>query len=921
MDEKKIQEFIEYWQTRGNEKSDTQKFWLDFLHCVCGLEDPGKSIEFERSVQRGEHTGFIDAYIKSTGIIIEQKSSHVSLDKPGENGLTPFAQAKSYYDWLPHSERGGFIIVSNFKEIRVHDMELPMGKPESFLLKDLAKDFEKFLFLIDKKHESPKAKREFELSIEAGRLIGKLYNELRVRYIDPNDKKSLESLNILCVRIVFLLYAEDSGLFKKKQFFNYLKAHEKYPRDAIKELFKILDQDVSQRDPYIEEEELKNFPYVDGELFKDKNNKEIEIPQLDGLPTQIILNEMSEGFDWSGISPTIFGAIFEATLNPVTRRTGGMHYTSIENIHKVIDPLFLDELKKQLAELLVECQQSSPQDSQQKLIAFQNKLAALRFLDPACGSGNFLTESFKCLRKLENRVISELAQLGKKVQIKVSITQFHGIEVHDFAVAVARTALWIADNQMLKETKELSELNQNALPLKFYNHIKEGSAMSTLPGLDEGWTESGWNVPHEDMLYIMGNPPFLGYSQQSPGQKEEAKKICKNGKIDYVACWFTIASGLMYKDKKIKAAFVTTNSITQGEQVSAVFKPLVEGFNIHIDFAWQTFKWHSETPKNAQVHVVIIGFSSGDDDGKNKRLYTSNGVKLVPHINFYLIDAPDVFIEARPKPLDPSTPEMMLGNLPRDGGNLILTAEEKKELLKKCPEAEKFIREYIGADEFINGTKRYCLWLVDAEPHEIRDCKLIMERVKAVEKFRRASTRAATRNLAYTSWLFAEIRQPNSNYIAFPLTSSENRKYIPIGWLDASVIVSNAVSIIPGATLYHFGILTSRVHMAWTRRTAGRLKSDYRYSNTIVYNNFPWPSPSPKQRKEIEQTAQEILNARAKYPSSSFADLYNDSIMPPELHKAHSANDQAVLAAYNFSVAMTDEEIVAALMELYTKQI
>ena len=543
-------------------------------------------------------------------------------------------------------------------------------------------------------------------------------------------------------------------------------------------------------------------------------------------------------------------------------------------------------------------------------------------IDPACGSGNFLTESFKCLRKLENRVISELAQLGKKVQIKVSITQFHGIEVHDFAVAVACTALWIADNQMLKETKELSELNQNALPLKFYNHIKEGSAMSTLPGLDEGWTESGWNVPHEDMLYIMGNPPFLGYSQQSPGQKEEAKKICKNGKIDYVACWFNIASGLMYKDKKIKAAFVATNSITQGEQVSAVFKPLVEGFNIHIDFAWQTFKWHSETPKNAQVHVVIMGFSSGDDDGKNKRLYTSNGVKLVPHINFYLIDAPDVFIKAQPKPLDPGTPEMITGNMPADEGHLIINSQEEyAAFIKKEPATQKFIKRFMGSNEFINNITRYCLWLVDAEPHEIRDCKLIMERVKAVEKFRRASTRAATRKLAYTSWLFAEIRQPHSNYIAIPKTSSENRSYIPIDWLDASIIAGDGLRVIPGATLYHFGILTSRVHMAWTRRTAGRLEMRLRYSNTIVYNNFPWPSPSPKQRKEIEQTAQEILNARAKYPSSSFADLYNDSIMPPELRKAHSANDQAVLAAYNFSVVMTDEEIVAALMELYTKQI
>ncbi|MBQ9404157.1 MAG: class I SAM-dependent DNA methyltransferase [Synergistaceae bacterium] len=891
------------------EKSNTQVFWLKLLRDVLGLEYPEKYIEFEKRVEL-HHMSFIDAYIPSTRIIIEQKGPDVDLDTPIKQSdgtsLTPFEQAKRYYDWLPMSQKGRYIITCNFREIRIHDMETPKAPPRIILLENIEREKDNLTFIAQPGRTLP---HEVELSIKAGKLVRKLYDSLLGRYINPNSKDSLRNLSIFCVRVVFLLYAEDSGLFAKFQFHDYLKAREKTARDSLKRLFAVLNQRPHERDPYLEAA-LKVFPRVNGGLFEADD---IEFPQLDGEPLRIILEDMSEGFNWSGISPTIFGAIFESTLNPETRDSGGMHYTSLENIHKVIDPLFLDGLNKELDTC----------DTPAKLRRLQKKLASLKFFDPACGSGNFLTESYLSLRRLENEIINTLVQSSYTLPrneplIKVSISQFYGIEINDFAVNVAKTALWIAESQMWNATRSIVEKNQQFLPLlgeflplNEYGQITEDDALK----LD--WQKI---IAPQDNLFIISNPPFLGYSTQNKEQKKEIKALFADtktsGKIDYVSGWYYKACEFM-KGSKVKAAFVSTNSITQGEQVSYVFKTLRDRFGIEIDFAHQSFIWDSEATDKAHVHCVVIGFSMGNDSGK-KKLFTDEGLRLVDNINFYLYEGPyEDIAESVNKPLSKNIPPMLLGNLPRDGGFLSLDPKQCRELLKRTPKAEKFIRRYIGADEFISNKLRYVLWLVDATPQELYDMPRVKKLIESVKKFRLESPREATRKLADTSWLFAEIRQPSGNYVAVPLTSSENRTYIPVDFISPDVIVSNAISIIPNATLYHFGVLTSRVHMAWMRRVAGRLKSDYRYSGTLVYNTFAWPSPTKRQIAKIESTAQMILDARNLHPDSSFASLYNDTLMPKELKKAHTLNDEAVCEAYGWDKDISEDEITARLFRLY----
>ena len=888
----------------NKEKSDTQKFWLTLIRDIFGVINPEDYIDFEKSVAI-EHVKFIDAYIPSTGIIIEQKSTGKNLDEA-------FKQAKNYYDWLPFSQRGRYILTCDFNEIHVHDMEAPTKQPTIVSVSEASRD--NLAFLITPGQTLP---IEIAISVKAGELIQKLYKALlaslneAVKESNYRTKeeyherynKGLEYINIFCVRLVFLLYAEDSGLFPKSQFHDYIAPRAIMASEAFLNLFDVLNTEVHKRDIY-QDEALKEFPFVNGGLF----NKKVKIPQLDENTKDIIIHDMAEEFNWSGISPTIFGAIFEATLNSETRKIQGMHYTSVNNIHKVIDPLFLDELTNTLEALLSE---PVSYERTQKLLAFQNKLASLKFLDPACGSGNFLTESFISLRILENQIIAAIPDENKP-PVKVSIHQFHGIESHDFAVNVAKTALWISDHQMWKATQEIYNTHDNPLPLKDYDGIEEGDA------LNSDLLITGWNIKHEDMLYIMGNPPFVGYSQQTPSQKDEVKKTFKNGKVDYVSCWFMLAADYV-QDKNTKAAFVATNSITQGEQPAYVFNVIRERLHIKIDFAHQPFVWKNELPdpkKMAHVHIVIIGFSSNPPE--LRKLYTPEGLKLVKNINFYLTDGPDDDIaESTDKPISPNVPEMLLGNLPRDGGHLIIELEDYDEFIRREPKAAKYIKLYIGANEFINNLQRYCLWLVDASPQEIKDMPLVHARVKEVKEFRQASTREATRKLANTSWLFAEIRQPNSNYIIVPRTSSEGRKYIPMGFMTPDVIASNAVSIIPDATLYHFGILTSRVHMAWMRRVCGRLKSDYRYSSDMVYNTFAWPSPTKKQRAKIEMTAQAILDARENIHGSSFAAMYDDSLMPSELRKAHEENDRAVCRAYGWDEDISENEIVNELFKLY----
>ncbi|MBE6813417.1 MAG: class I SAM-dependent DNA methyltransferase [Ruminococcaceae bacterium] len=910
--------FAEYWQERGYEKGESQPFWLSLLRDVYGVEQPEKYITFEEQVKI-DHTSFIDGMIPATHVLIEQKGKGKDLRKPIKQSdgslLTPFQQAQRYSAVLPYSQRPRWIITCNFEEFLIYDMEKPNGEPEQILLKDFEKEFYRLQFMVNVEDEN--IRREMEVSVQAGDLVGILYDEILKQYIDPANPRSLQSLNMLCVRLVFCLYAEDAGIFGSRNLFHdYIKSFEaKDMRRALIDLFKMLDTDIKDRDPY-ENGLLAQFPYVNGGLFADES---IEIPQLNDRVRDLLLRKASEDFDWSAISPTIFGAVFESTLNPETRRSGGMHYTSIENIHKVIDPLFLDDLREEFAEIKAIAVRKTKLT---RLEQFRNKLASLTFLDPACGSGNFLTETYISLRRLENEAIAETTDgqimMNMMNCIRVSIGQFYGIEINDFAVTVAKTALWIAESQMLKETENIIHMNLDFLPLKSYANIAEGNALRI------DWETV---VPKSKLDFIMGNPPFVGYSLQSSEQKkdilaiyvdEKGKPYKTAGKIDYVSGWYFKAAELM-QNTNIRTAFVSTNSITQGEQVAGVWKPLYDRFNIHIDFAHRTFRWDSEASVKAHVHCVIVGFSTAVNN-KQKQLYSSERMLLVDNINFYLIEAPTVFLESVSKPIC-SVPAMKSGGKPVEGGHLIFNEGEKEQFIKSEPLSKEYFRPFMGSDDFINGHTRWCLWLVDISPKELRSLPKVAERVERVRDFRLSSVKAATREYANYPTRFMEIKQPDSDYLMVPATSSENRKYVPIGYLNKNVIASNAASFVPNATLWHFGILTSNVHMAWMRAVCGRLKSDYRYSVNIVYNNFPWPTPTDEQKAKIEQTAQAILDARALYPDCSLADLYDELTMPVELRKAHQANDKAVMQAYGFSLKMTESECVAELMQKYVNLI
>ncbi len=903
--------FAEFWKDKGYEKGESQKFWIDLLEHVYGVENISEYISFEDQVKL-DHTSFIDGYIPSTHVLIEQKGLGKDLKKGIKQSdgsvLSPFQQAKRYAAELPYSQRPRWIVTCNFSEFLVYDMEKPNGEPEQIFLKDLPKEYYRLQFLVNKEDEH--IKKEMEVSLQAGELVGKLYNALLAQYINPESPESLKSLNMLCVRLVFCLYAEDSGVFgRHSMFHDYLAQFDKNSiRKALIELFKILDTPDSERDPY-DKTALSEFPYVNGGLFKDDN---IEIPNFSDEIIDILLNKASDDFDWSLISPTIFGAVFESTLNPETRRSGGMHYTSIENIHKVIDPLFLDDLRAEF-ENIKELKQ--PNVRKNKLLEFQSKLADLKFLDPACGSGNFLTETYISLRRLENEIIDELNQ-GQIVfadenhsPIKVSIGQFYGIEINDFAVTVAKTALWIAESQMMHETEEIVNMQLRFLPLKSFANIIEANALRI------DWESV---VPKNELNYIMGNPPFVGASMMTKKQKNDAVKIFGKIKlsnsIDYVGAWYFKTCEFII-DTKIKAALVSTNSIVQGEQVAPLWGTLFKKYNIQINYAYRTFRWDNEASLKAHVHCVIIGFSLKDSSVR-KSIFVGEQYKAAKNINAYLVDAPNVYIASRSKPIC-DVPVMCLGNKPADGGNLILSSDEREEILTKEPNLSKYILPYMGALEYINNKERYCFWLNNISPMEIKSSKILMQRLAAVREMRLNSSAEPTRAKADTPHLFFFVSQPDSNYLLVPSTSSENRRYVPIGFLPPTVIATNSTTIVPNATLFHFGVITSNVHMAWMRAVAGRLEMRYRYSVNIVYNNFPWCNPTPEQKAKIEQTAQAILDARALYPDCSLADLYDELTMPPELRKAHYANDFAVMAAYGFDKKITESECVAELMRMY----
>ena len=907
--------FAERWQGRGYERGESQLFWADLLTNVYGVENLPDFIRYEERVSSMvDSTNFIDGHIPSTRVLIEQKSIDKDLRAPvpqSEGGkLTPFQQAKKYVANMPLSQHPKWIVTCNFAEFLVYDMEQPNGEPEQIFLKDLGKEYYRLQFLVDLKSEH--ITKEMQVSMKAGEIVGRIYEALLKQY-DDNSPEALRWLNILCVRIVFCLYAEDAGVFRHDQFHDFLARYDANDmRRALSDLFEVLNTPLEKRSKYLKDD-LKAFPYTNGGLFEEA----IEIPQFTEELKQTLLQNASLDFDWSEISPTIFGAVFESTLNPETRRSGGMHYTSIENIHKVIDPLFLNDLRRELDEILEEKVEKT---RLRRLDEYQAKLASLTFLDPACGSGNFLTETYLSLRRLENEVIRERYHgqsfLGfeETSPVKVSIHQFYGIEINDFAVTVATTALWISEAQMLTKTEQIVQHDIDFLPLKSYANIVEGNALRV------DWNEV---VPAEKLDYIMGNPPFVGYGMQTDEQKQDMLSIYIDksgkpyktaGKIDFVSAWYYKASQFI-QGTDIRCALVSTNSITQGEQVASVWKPLADLFGTHIDFAYRTFRWDSEANLKAHVHCVIVGFSCSENK-KPKTIYLNESQSVIAkNINAYLLDAPDVWIESRSMPLC-SVPQMATGNRPADGGHLIIEEEDYDDFIKKEPGAIVFIKRLLGSAEFINNKKRWCLWLVNASPAQIKSMKEVLKRVEACKQDREASPDAGRRKLAETPHLFRETNNPEQ-YIIVPAVSSEKRRYVPIGFLGADTIPTNLVTTIPDATLYHFGVLTSSVHMDWMRAVAGRLKSDYRYSKDIVYNNFPWCQPTVEQRVRIEAAAQGILDARALYPDSSLADLYNETLMPPELRRAHQENDRAVMAAYGFDIKMSESECVAELFRMY----
>ena len=913
-------EFAAYWKGKGYEKGESQAFWLSLLRDVYGVEHPEQFICFEEQVHL-DHTSFIDAMIPSTKVLIEQKGLRKDLEAAIRQSdgtyLTPFQQAKRYITELPVSQHPRWVVTCNFSTFRVYDMDRPAGDPEEILLENLENEYYRLQFLVDDGNEH--LKKEMEVSIAAGELVGMLYDALAAQYADPTSKESMESLNVLCVRLVFCLYAEDAGIFGKHgMFHDYLAGFDtRKMRRAVIDLFKILDTPPEDRDPYLKDDspELAEFPYVNGGLFKDED---IEIPPFTDAIRELLLNRASDDFDWSEISPTIFGAVFESTLNPETRRSGGMHYTSIENIHKVIDPLFLDDLRGELKEI---CETNVYRTKKLKLKNFQKKLSNLRFLDPACGSGNFLTETYICLRRLENEVLRQLEQGQISFvdenwnPIQVSISQFYGIEINDFAVTVAKTALWIAESQMMKETESIIMQHLDFLPLKTNAHIIEGNALRM------DWESI---IPKSQLSYIMGNPPFSAGRRMGATQREDMNRVAsdfpKNGDLDYVSAWYICAAKYM-ASTGIKAGFVSTSSITQGEQVILLWKKLFEEYKLNIFYAVRPFNWTSEAKNTAGVHCVIIEFVIGNYAEK-KYILEGKMKREARHINGYLMNSSDVWITGTKKPIC-EVPTIRNGSKPLDNAICAFTPEEKAAFIKAEPKSEPYFYRYMGSREFINNIERWFLIINRIPPDELLKMPLVVKRLDMIREYRLNSNSIQTKKLAEFPAKFHFENMPTEKYLVIPQTSSGRRRYVPMGFLNPDIMVNNKLQIMKNAGLYEFGILSSNVHNAWLRTVAGRLRDDFTYSVSVVYNTFPWPSPTDEQKVKIEQTAQGILDARKFYPNNCLADMYGEYMyMFPKLLTAHQNNDRAVMRAYGFDIKTTTESsCVAALMELYQEKI
>lgn len=950
---KDAEAFVRRWSGRGYEKGEASSFWIDLFQTVLGLDDAIERLQFEVPIKTlaSDSSGFIDVHIPSASTIVEMKSSGVDLAKKEMRQgrmVTPAEQARDYANGFPYSLRPRYLIACNFEEMWVYDTARnPLADKPLYRipLEDLPRQVDVLRFLSGE--AKPPEVLAREVSVEAGRIMGRLHEHAEKAYGDTSKPSVQHAVSVLLTRLMFLMFAEDAGLLlsAKKDGVRDNLAFRDYVRSwspenlstGLKVLFDWLDTKPEDRDPYASEK-LRAFPYVNGGLFREK----IPIPTLDEDFRHTLIVDGCQEFDWSGVSPTVFGSIFEGALSPDHRRRNGQHFTTPEAIHRVIDPLFLDDLKEKFVDA---CNRDTAGGARTKaLLALQDEIAAVSVLDPAAGSGNFLTESYLSLRRLENRVLFELSYTGKgagdqtafsgdlfsdamDLQPKVSLVNYHGVELEDYACCVARTALWIAEIQADRDTSKVLTVTRPALPLNDYEGIVCANALRI-----------DWNdvVSSDKVTHICGNPPFLGSYRLDAIQKADRKRLfgAGGGVLDYVACWYVKAAEYM-GGGPIKAAFVSTNSICQGQQVEPLWGRLFS-LGFHIDFAWTTFFWSSEADDPAHVHVVIVGFSQ---DGEKPRVLhrTREGeAVLCDNINGYLMAAPDWFVTKSTRQAS-GMPEMSRGCQPT-GKSLIMTDDEARGLVDAEPEAARWIRPFSMGKDFVDGEARRCLWLKDATLNDIASMPLVEERVKEVRDFRLASPKAATRKKAATPWLFDEVRDPEGTYIGVPKVTSANRTYIPMGFVTDGMVPGDKLYFIPTGSLFLFGVLMSRFHNAWMRMTCGRLKSDYSYSNTIVYNTFVFPTPNESKKSEVERCAQAVLDARAAHPDSSLAEMY-DGISPvPEgatgaqarkfdrfvfsdLKAAHDSLDAAVEAAYGVDFGGDEERIVNHLFGLYAEAV
>ena len=884
-------QFSRRWADETSEQSEAKTFWDEFFQ-VFGVSRR-RVATFETKVKRIDgRDGYVDLLWRGI-LLIEHKSRGKNLDRA-------YAQARDYFPGIKDRDLPRYILVSDFARFRLYDLE--QGESHEFPLEDFYQRVRLFGFIAG--YQTTASQEQDPVNIQAAERMGRLHDQLKAIGYDGHE------LEVYLVRLLFCLFAEDTSIFERRQFQDLIE--QRTAEDGqdlahwLADLFQALDTPVEKRLKMLDEQ-LAAFPYVNGRLFAER----LSIAAFNTGMRQLLLEACA--LDWSRISPAIFGSLFQSVMDAALRRHLGAHYTTEKNILKLIGPLFLDEWRAEFARV---------KQQPKRLAEFHQRLAQLKFLDPACGCGNFLVIAYRELRELELDVLRVLYKNQRTASLDVAqfnircdVDQFYGIEIAEFPAQIAQTALWLMDHQMNLRVSEEFGRYFVRLPLRKSATIVHGNALRM------DWREI---VKPAELSYILGNPPFGGFHLQSQGQKADMAAVFVDvssaGLLDFVAAWYRKAADYMADNLKIKAAFVSTNSIVQGEQVGVLWPDMLKrGVKIH--FAHRTFQWSSEARSKAAVHCVIIGFALHNTE--NKRIFDYETPQAEPHevkaknINPYLVDASDIVLPNRRIPIC-LVSEMVYGSKPADGGFLILSDDERNELLYKEPDAISFINPFISAKEFLNNEKRWCLWLVDIEPKLLGNLPLVLQRVQHTRSFRRCSKKSATVKLADFPTLFAEIRQPKSDYLLIPCHSSENRKYIPMGFLNKDFIVANSCSCIPGATLFDFGILSSAMHMAWVRSVCGRIKSDYRYSNTIVYNNFPWPQTlTASQKQAIEDAAQAVLNARTQFPDSSLADLYDPLTMPPELTKAHQKLDTAVDAAYAKRKFSGDSDRVAFLFTLY----